>query len=85
MPNAYAPKFRQKVVNEVLAGRRVPEVAAAADLAESTVYRWVNQERIARNVSTGGSSDDDARRSSTADDASLQTVPVPDYHEYVST
>ena len=48
MPRSYAPQFRATVVDQVRAGRRVAEVAAAVHVGEATVYRWVRQERIDR-------------------------------------
>ena len=65
MPHSYAPQFRAMVVDQVLAGRRVAEVAAAVDVGEATVYRWVRPERIDRGELAG---------TSTADNAELQAA-----------
>ncbi len=60
MPHSYAPQFRAMVVDQVRAGRPVAEVAAAVALGESTVYRWVRQERIDRGELVGTSTSDNA-------------------------
>ena len=65
MPHSYAPQFRAMVVDQVRAGRRVAEVAAAVDVGEATVYRWVRQKRIDRGELVG---------TSTADNAELQAA-----------
>lgn len=65
MPHSYAPQFRAMVVDQVLAGRRVAEVAAAVDVGEATVYRWVRPERIDRGELVG---------TSTADNTQLQAA-----------
>lgn len=65
MPHSYAPQFRAMVVDQVRAGSRVAEVAAAVDVGEATVYRWVRQERIDRGELVG---------TSTADNAELQAA-----------
>ena len=53
MPRSYAPQFRAMVVEQVRSGRRVAEVAAALELSESTVFRWVRQDRIDRGELAG--------------------------------
>lgn len=53
MPRSYATHFRAMVVEQVRSGRRVAEVAAALELPESTVFRWVRQDRIDRGELAG--------------------------------
>jgi putative transposase len=60
MPYSYAPQFRAMVVDQVRSGLRVAEVAASVDVAESTVYRWVRQDRIDRGEIAGTSTVDNA-------------------------
>ena len=48
MPHAYASQFRAMVVEHVRSGRSVAEVAETLGVAESTVFRWVRQDRIDR-------------------------------------
>jgi transposase InsO family protein/transposase-like protein len=60
MPRSYASQFRAMVVDQVRSGRTVAEVAAAVEVGESTVYRWVRQDRIDRGELAGTSSVDNA-------------------------
>ena len=53
MPRSYAPQFRAMVVDQVRSGRRVAEVAAALEVPEGTVFRWVRQDRIDRGELAG--------------------------------
>ena len=53
MPHAYAAQFRAMVVEQVRSGRRVAEVAAAVEVPEATVFRWVRQDRIDRGELSG--------------------------------
>jgi putative transposase len=53
VPHSYAAQFRAMVVEQVRSGRRVAEVAAAVEVAEATVYRWVRQDRIDRGELEG--------------------------------
>ena len=46
MPQTYAAQFRGMVVDQVGAGRPVAGVAAAIEVARSTVSRWMHQDRI---------------------------------------
>jgi hypothetical protein len=39
MPYAYASQFRAMVVEQVLAGRSVSEVAASVEVSQSAVFR----------------------------------------------
>ncbi len=48
------------VVDQVRAGTRVAEVAAAVEVGEATVYRWVRQDRIDRGELAGTSTSDNA-------------------------
>ncbi len=53
MPRSYAAQFRAMVVDQVRSGRSVAEVAAAVEVPESTVFRWVRQDRIDRGELAG--------------------------------
>ena len=60
MAHSYAPQFRAIVVDQVRFGRRVSDVAAAVEVAEATIYRWVRQDRIDRGELAGTSTSDNA-------------------------
>ncbi len=67
------------VVEQVRSGRRVAEVAAALELAESTVFRWVRQDRIDRGDLAGTQTAESAelraaKRRITELEAELATV-----------
>ncbi len=53
MPRSYAAQFRAMVVEQVRSGRPVAEVAADLELPQSTVFRWVRQDRIDRGEVAG--------------------------------
>lgn len=53
MPRSYATEFRARVVEQVRSGRKVREVAAALEVPEGTVFRWVRQDRIDRGELAG--------------------------------
>ncbi len=53
MPRSYAAQFRTMVVEQVRSGRRVAEVAAELELSQSTVFRWVRQDRVDRGELAG--------------------------------
>jgi len=55
MPHAYASQFRAMVVEQVRSGRSVAEVAETLGVPESTVFRWVRQDRIDRGELAGTS------------------------------
>jgi putative transposase len=79
LPYAYASQFRAMVVEQVRAGQRVVDVAAAVEVSEATVYRWVRQDRIDRGelegVSTGGTAELRAARRRIAElESELATV-----------
>jgi putative transposase len=61
MPHSYAPQFRAMVVDQVRSGRRVAEVAAAVEVAEATVYRWMHQDRVDRGEVAGTSTVESAQ------------------------
>ncbi len=48
MPRSYATEFRARVVEQIRSGRKVSEAAAALEVPEGTVFRWVRQDRIDR-------------------------------------
>ena len=60
MPRSYAPQFRALVVEQVRSGRSVAEVAAALDLRQGTVFRWVRQDKIDRGELVGTSTAESA-------------------------
>jgi hypothetical protein len=62
MPHAYASQFRAMVVEQVRGGRTgsVAEVAASVDVPQSTVFRWVRQDRIDRGELAGVSTAENA-------------------------
>lgn len=55
MPHSYAPQFRAMVVEQVRSGRKAAEVAVSLEIPESTVFRWVRQDRIDRGELSGTS------------------------------
>lgn len=79
MPRSYAPQFRAMVIDQVRGGRRVAEVAAAVEVPEATVFRWVRQDRIDRGEIEGTSTAEsgelrEARRRIAELEAELATV-----------
>lgn len=46
---AYAPEFRQKMVDLVRSGRRYDELAAEFKVSEPTIRNWVKQANRAEN------------------------------------
>ncbi len=79
MPRSYAPHFRAMVIDQVRSGRPVAEVASSLELPESTVFRWVRQDKIDRGelagTSTGESADLRAAKRRIAElEAELATV-----------
>jgi putative transposase len=61
MPHAYASQFRAMVVEQVRSGRSVAAVAAAVEVPESMVFRWVRQDRIDRGELAGTSTVENAQ------------------------
>ncbi|GAB3843893.1 transposase [Nesterenkonia populi] len=53
MPKAYPAEFRHRAVALVRAGRKVPVVAAALEISEAVLRRWVRQDRIDRGEIPG--------------------------------
>lgn len=53
MPRSYAAQFPAMVVEQVRSGRPVAEVAADLELSQSTVFRWVRQDKIDRGQLAG--------------------------------
>jgi transposase-like protein len=79
MPHAYASQFRAMVVEQVRSGRSVAEVASSVDVPQSTVFRWVRQDRIDRGEMAGTSTVESAqlraaRRRNAELEAELVTV-----------
>lgn len=60
MPRSYATHFRAMVIEQVRSGRKVAEVAATLELPESTVFRWVRQDKIDRGELGGTSTAESA-------------------------
>ena len=60
MPRSYAAHFRAMVIGQVRSGRPAAEVAASLDLPESTVFRWVRQDKIDRGELAGTSTAESA-------------------------
>jgi len=53
MPRSYAPEFRRKVLDLIVAGRRIADIAADLDVSGQTIYNWRNQDLIDRGVKAG--------------------------------
>lgn len=60
MPKRYPAEFRRKVLDLVVAGRRVAQVAADLDISEQTIYVWRRQELIDTGQLSGISSTEGA-------------------------
>src|SRR4051812_29757141 len=60
MPKRYPSEFRRKVLDLVMSGRRVAQVAADLDISEQTIYTWRRQELIDTGQLPGTSSTDNA-------------------------
>jgi hypothetical protein len=41
MPYTYASQFRSMAIEQVPSGKRVAEFAAALEITQATVFRWV--------------------------------------------
>ena len=67
MPRFYVVQFRAMDIEQVRSGRKVAEVAATLELPESTVFRWVRQDRIDRGELAG---------TSTAESAELRAAKL---------
>ena len=50
MPHSYAPQFHRMVIDQVCSGRRVVDVARGVEVPEGTVFRWVRQAKIDRDL-----------------------------------
>ncbi|GAB3890250.1 hypothetical protein GCM10029964_061460 [Kibdelosporangium lantanae] len=60
MPKRYPSEFRRKVLDLVMSGRRVAQVAADLDISEQTIYTWRRQELIDTGQLPGTTSTDNA-------------------------
>ena len=49
----YPPEFRRKVLDLVVSGRTVADVAHALGISEQTIHTWRRQDRIDRGEITG--------------------------------
>lgn len=65
MPLSYAPQFRAMVIDRVRAGKPVRDIVTEFGVSESTVHRWVCQDRIERGELAG---------TGTAESAELQAA-----------
>jgi transposase-like protein len=79
VPLSYAPQFRAMVIDQIRAGKPVQDVVVELGVSESTVHRWVRQDRIDRGELTGTSTAESAelraaRRRITELEAELATV-----------
>lgn len=79
MPLSYAPQFRAMVIDQVRAGKPVKDVVVELGVSESTVHRWVRQDRIDRGELTGTTTGESAelrpaRRRIAELEAELATV-----------
>jgi putative transposase len=61
MPHTYASQFRAMVIEQVRSGKSVAEVAASVEVPESTVFRWMRQDRIDRGELVGVSTAENAK------------------------
>ncbi len=46
MPNAYSPEYREMVLEQVRAGRLASELSGELEVTESTIHRWIAQDKI---------------------------------------
>ena len=42
----YTPEYKRRIIDLILAGRRVADVAHEFKLAEQTIYRWMRQAKV---------------------------------------
>ncbi len=53
MPKPYPPDFRRRVLDLVISGRTVRDVAASLGIAESCLYGWKSRDLIDRGLKPG--------------------------------
>ncbi len=49
----YTAEFRQRVLDLVVAGRRVEDIAHGLGISDQTVYSWRLQDRVDRGLDSG--------------------------------
>lgn len=60
MPFAYSSEFRERVLDQVRAGRPVAELARDLGMHQSTLHRWKRQDRVDRGLLAGVSTSESA-------------------------
>lgn len=56
MPRQYPPEFRERIVGLARAGRSVSGLSADYGVADATIYRWLDQDRIDHGEKPGTTS-----------------------------
>lgn len=56
MPRQYPPEFRARIVALAKSGRPVSELSADYGVADATIYRWLDQDRIDHGEKPGATS-----------------------------
>jgi transposase len=56
MPRQYPPEFRERIVALARSGRSVSELSAEYGVADATIYRWLDQDRIDHGEKPGTTS-----------------------------
>lgn len=57
MPRRYPSEIRRQVVELARAGTRVAQLSQTFGMTETTIYNWINQEKIDRGEREGLSTD----------------------------
>jgi transposase len=57
MPSRYPVEVRRQVVELARAGTRVAQLAETFGMTETTIYNWINQEKIDRGEIVGRTTD----------------------------
>src|SRR4051812_33073099 len=57
MPRRYPTEIRRQVVELARAGTRVAQLSQTFGMTETTIYNWINQEKINRGEREGLSTD----------------------------
>ena len=56
MPRQYPPEFRERILALARSGRFVSGLSAEYGVADATIYRWLDQDRIDHGEKPGASS-----------------------------
>lgn len=56
MPRQYPPEFRERILALARSGRSVSGLSAEYGVADATIYRWLDQDRIDHGEKPGASS-----------------------------